>query len=141
MNANFAEYVTEEEKEYYIQNYLDEYEPKEFNKILYGLLNYKEKERVVDLEKEVTAEEVNQAFENAGLEGIIEVEHQPLVSVDFNTNPHSAIIDAKSTMVMSGNKVKVIAWYDNEWGYSNRVVDVAEQIGALLTSKETVSAS
>ena len=96
---------------------------------------------VVDLEKEVTAEEVNQAFENAGLEGIIEVEHQPLVSVDFNTNPHSAIIDAKSTMVMSGNKVKVIAWYDNEWGYSNRVVDVAEQIGALLTSKETVSAS
>lgn len=95
---------------------------------------------VVDLEK-VTAEEVNQAFENAGLEGIIEVEHQPLVSVDFNTNPHSAIIDAKSTMVMSGNKVKVIAWYDNEWGYSNRVVDVAEQIGALLTSKETVSAS
>ncbi|MDI1793594.1 type I glyceraldehyde-3-phosphate dehydrogenase, partial [Staphylococcus aureus] len=96
---------------------------------------------VVDLEKEVTAEEVNQAFENAGLEGIIEVEHQPLVSVDFNTNPNSAIIDAKSTMVMSGNKVKVIAWYDNEWGYSNRVVDVAEQIGALLTSKETVSAS
>lgn len=96
---------------------------------------------VVDLEKEVTAEEVNQAFENAGLEGIIEVEHQPLVSVDFNTNPHSAIIDAKSTMVMSENKVKVIAWYDNEWGYSNRVVDVAEQIGALLTSKETVSAS
>ncbi|HCY0816502.1 TPA: type I glyceraldehyde-3-phosphate dehydrogenase [Staphylococcus aureus] len=96
---------------------------------------------VVDLEKEVTAEEVNQAFENAGLEGIIEVEHQPLVSVDFNTNPNSAIIDAKSTMVMSGNEVKVIAWYDNEWGYSNRVVDVAEQIGALLTSKETVSAS
>ena len=58
---------------------------------------------VVDLEK-VTAEEVNQAFENAGLEGIIEVEHQPLVSVDFNTNPNSAIIDAKSTMVMSGIK-------------------------------------
>lgn len=57
------------------------------------------------------------------------------MSVDFNTNPNSAIIDAKSTMVMSGNKVKVIAWYDNEWGYSNRVVDVAEQIGALLTSK------
>lgn len=53
MNANFAEYVTEEEKEYYIQNYLDEYEPKEFKKILYGLLNYKEKERVVDLEKDI----------------------------------------------------------------------------------------
>lgn len=96
---------------------------------------------VVDLEKEVTADEVNQAFKNAGLEGIIEVEHQPLVSVDFNTNPHSAIIDAQSTMVMDGNKVKVIAWYDNEWGYSNRVVDVAEQLGELLKSKTTVSAS
>ncbi|MFZ8404086.1 type I glyceraldehyde-3-phosphate dehydrogenase, partial [Staphylococcus aureus] len=58
-----------------------------------------------------------------------------------NTNPHSAIIDAQSTMVMDGNKVKVIAWYDNEWGYSNRVVDVAEQLGELLKSKTTVSAS
>ncbi len=50
------------------------------------------------------------------------------MSVDFNTNPNSAIIDAKSTMVMSGNKRKVIAWYDNEWGYSNRVVDVADKL-------------
>lgn len=59
---------------------------------------------VVDLEKEVTAEEVNQAFENAGLEGIIEVEHQPLVSVDFNTNPNSAIIDANQQWSCQGIK-------------------------------------
>ena len=52
--------------------------------------------------------------------------------MDFNTNPHSAIIDTQSTMVIGDNKVKVIAWYDNEWGYSNRVVDVATQIGQLL---------
>jgi len=52
--------------------------------------------------------------------------------MDFNTNPHSAIIDTQSTMIMGDNKVKVIAWYDNEWGYSNRVVDVAEEIGQLL---------
>ena len=53
------------------------------------------------------------------------------MSVDFNTNPNSAVLDAQSTMVMGDNKVKVIAWYDNEWGYSNRVVEVAEQIGQL----------
>ncbi|MBO1198485.1 glyceraldehyde-3-phosphate dehydrogenase [Staphylococcus simiae] len=96
---------------------------------------------VVDLEQQVTAEAVNKAFENAGLEGIVEVEHEPLVSVDFNTNPHSAIIDAQSTMVMGNNKVKVIAWYDNEWGYSNRVVDVAKQLGQLMTSEKMVNAS
>ena len=49
------------------------------------------------------------------------MENAPLVSVDFNTNPHSAIIDAENTIVMDDHKVKVIAWYDNEWGYSNRV--------------------
>ena len=57
---------------------------------------------------------------------------RPLVSKDYNTNPHSAVIDAKNTMVMGDNKVKVIAWYDNEWGYSNRVVEVANQLGELI---------
>lgn len=94
---------------------------------------------VVDLEQDVTAEEVNQAFENAQLEGILDIEYEPLVSVDFNTNAHSAIIDGLSTMVMGDNKVKVIAWYDNEWGYSNRVVEVAAQIGDLLKNKETAN--
>src|SRR5699024_7347137 len=87
---------------------------------------------VVDLDTNVTAEQVNQAFKDNDLEGVIAVEDAPLVSMDFNTNPHSAIIDTQSTMIMGDNKVKVIAWYDNEWGYSNRVVDVAEQIGQLL---------
>ncbi|PTE43450.1 type I glyceraldehyde-3-phosphate dehydrogenase [Staphylococcus equorum] len=87
---------------------------------------------VVDLDTNVTAEQVNQAFKDNDLGGVIATEDAPLVSMDFNTNPHSAIIDTQSTMIMGDNKVKVIAWYDNEWGYSNRVVDVAEQIGQLL---------
>ncbi len=87
---------------------------------------------VVDLEKNVTVDEVNDAFRNAGLEGVLDVEDAPLVSVDFNTNPNSAVVDAQNTIVMGDNKVKVIAWYDNEWGYSNRVVEVAEQIGSLI---------
>lgn len=95
---------------------------------------------VVDLEKNVTVDEVNDAFRNAGLEGILDVEDAPLVSVDFNTNPNSAIVDAQNTIVMGDNKVKVIAWYDNEWGYSNRVVEVAEQIGELIEKVATVKA-
>ncbi|MCF7599351.1 type I glyceraldehyde-3-phosphate dehydrogenase [Staphylococcus pasteuri] len=95
---------------------------------------------VVDLEKNVTVDEVNQAFKNANLDGVLDVETEPLVSVDFNTNPNSAVIDAQSTMVMGDNKVKVIAWYDNEWGYSNRVVEVAEQIDKLIDSQSAVEA-
>lgn len=95
---------------------------------------------VVDLEKNVTVDEVNQAFKNANLDSVLDVETEPLVSVDFNTNPNSAVIDAQSTMVMGDNKVKVIAWYDNEWGYSNRVVEVAEQIGKLIDSQSAVEA-
>ena len=87
---------------------------------------------VVDLNDNVTAAQVNEAFEANDLQGVISTEDAPLVSMDFNTNPHSAIIDTQSTMVIGDNKVKVIAWYDNEWGYSNRVVDVATQIGQLL---------
>lgn len=87
---------------------------------------------VVDLNENVTVAQVNEAFEANDLQGVISTEDAPLVSMDFNTNPYSAIIDTQSTMVMGDNKVKVIAWYDNEWGYSNRVVDVATQIGQLL---------
>jgi len=53
---------------------------------------------------------------------------EPLVSKDFNGNPHSSIVDALSTMVIEGNMVKVVSWYDNEWGYSNRVVQLADYI-------------
>lgn len=83
---------------------------------------------VVDLKQDVTVDDVNDAFIHASkgaLKGILGFTTEPLVSVDFNTNPHSAIIDGLSTMVMGKRKVKILAWYDNEWGYSSRVVDLA----------------
>jgi len=86
---------------------------------------------VADLEKEVTAEEVNQAFNSAAqgaLKGILEYCQEPLVSIDFRGNPASSIVDAENTMVIGGNMVKVLSWYDNEWGYSNRIVDLISYI-------------
>ena len=94
---------------------------------------------VVDLKEDVS-EQVNDAFRNAGLDGILDVEDEPLVSMDFNTNPNSRVIDAQNTIVMDDNKVKVIAWYDNEWGYSNRVVEVAQQIAKLIGSENVAMA-
>ena len=93
---------------------------------------------VVDLKREVTVEEVNNAFiqaANGPLKGIMDYTTEPLVSVDFNTNPHSTIIDGLSTIVMDGTKVKVLAWYDNEWGYSCRVVDLATHVAANMKEK------
>lgn len=86
---------------------------------------------VAELDKEVTVEEVNTAFQEAAegsLKGILNYSEEPLVSSDYNGNPHSSSIDALSTMVMEGNMVKVISWYDNESGYSHRVVDLVEYI-------------
>ena len=82
---------------------------------------------VANLAKEVTVEQVNQAFKAAAegpLAGIMEYCEEELVSMDFKGNPASSIIDALSTMVIGGNMVKVIAWYDNEWGYSCRLADL-----------------
>lgn len=86
---------------------------------------------VADLKKKVTVEEVNEAFRKAAngeLKGILEYCDQPLVSSDFKGNPASAIFDALSTMVVDANLVKVLAWYDNEWGYSCRLADLAAYI-------------
>lgn len=86
---------------------------------------------VVEVEKDVTAEQVNEALRQAAegeLKGILNYSEEPLVSVDYNGDSHSSSIDALSTMVMEGNLVKVVSWYDNEWGYSNRVVDLAKYI-------------
>jgi glyceraldehyde 3-phosphate dehydrogenase len=86
---------------------------------------------VADLKKEVTAEQVNQAFKKAAdgpLAGILEYCEEELVSMDFKGNPASSIFDAPSTLVIAGNMVKVIAWYDNEWGYSCRLADLAAYI-------------
>ena len=63
------------------------------------------------------------------LKGILEYCDEPLVSIDFLGNPHSSILDAAQTKVMDGDFVKILAWYDNEWGYSNRVVDLALKMG------------
>ncbi|MCO4347965.1 glyceraldehyde-3-phosphate dehydrogenase [Staphylococcus agnetis] len=87
---------------------------------------------VVDLKQPVTKEEVNQLFRDHQLGGVIDIVNEPLVSDDFKTDSHSAIIDAQSTIVMGENKVKVLAWYDNEWGYSTRVVDVLQQIAKAI---------
>jgi glyceraldehyde 3-phosphate dehydrogenase len=87
---------------------------------------------VAELEKPVTAEEVNAALKAAAagpLKGILAYSDEPLVSKDYNGNPHSCIIDADSTMVVDGTQLKVIGWYDNEWGYSNRVIDLIVYIG------------
>jgi len=76
-------------------------------------------------------EQVNQAFQTAAegpLAGILEYCQEPLVSMDFKGNPASSIVDALSTMVIGGNMVKVLAWYDNEWGYSCRLSDLAAYI-------------
>ena len=90
---------------------------------------------VVDLvavsSKDVTAEEVNAALKSAAegrLKGILEFCEEPLVSVDFMSNPHSSIVDGLFTRVIGGNLVKVLAWYDNEWGYSCRLIDLAKFI-------------
>ncbi|MBU8880916.1 type I glyceraldehyde-3-phosphate dehydrogenase [Bacillus sp. FJAT-29790] len=86
---------------------------------------------VAELDKDVTAEEVNAALKEAAegeLKGILAYSEEPLVSSDYNGNASSSTIDALSTMVMEGSMVKVISWYDNETGYSNRVVDLVDYI-------------
>jgi glyceraldehyde 3-phosphate dehydrogenase len=87
---------------------------------------------VVDLtftaSRATTVEEVNAAIKAASegsLKGVLAYNEAPLVSIDFNHNPHSSIFDASLTKVMEGNLVKVLSWYDNEWGFSNRMLDTA----------------
>lgn len=89
---------------------------------------------VVELERDVTVDEVNAAVRKAAegpMEGVVEYSEEPLVSTDIIGNPHSSIFDAPSTQVLAGNTVKILSWYDNEWGYSNRVVDLIERLGSL----------
>jgi glyceraldehyde 3-phosphate dehydrogenase len=95
---------------------------------------------VVEVEKLTSKEEVNAAFKKAsqagGLSKYLAYTEMPLVSKDFNGDAHSCSFDALSTDVMEGNFIKVFGWYDNEWGYSNRVVDLA----AFIASKSLVAA-
>jgi glyceraldehyde 3-phosphate dehydrogenase len=88
---------------------------------------------VIDLEKETTAEEVNRAFKDAAheeLRGILAFCEEPLVSVDFKRNSNSSIVDAEYTKVIGGRMLKVLSWYDNEWGYSCRVRDLIKYIAS-----------
>lgn len=89
---------------------------------------------VAELDKDVTVEEVNAAMKEAAeseLKGILEYCEDPIVSVDVVDNPHSSIFDSLSTAVMDGNFVKVLSWYDNEWGYSVRTVDMVKKVASL----------
>ena len=90
---------------------------------------------VVELERNVTVEEVNEAIKKAAeneLIGIMEYTEDAIVSTDIIGNPHSSIFDASGTQVLGGNLVKVMSWYDNEWGYSNRVVDLIERLAEVI---------
>jgi len=90
---------------------------------------------VVELNQDVTIEQVNEAVRKAAegpMKGIVEYNTDPIVSTDIIGNPHSSIFDAAATQVMGGNLVKVMSWYDNEWGYSNRVVDLIERLGEVI---------
>lgn len=96
---------------------------------------------VVDVKCDVTIDEINNAFLSASqgaLKGILEYSTEPLVSIDYNTNSHSSIIDGLSTMVIGNRKVKVLAWYDNEWGYSCRVVDLVKYVGLQIFQKDKI---
>ncbi|WIV50435.1 ArsJ-associated glyceraldehyde-3-phosphate dehydrogenase [Marivivens sp. LCG002] len=99
------------------------------------LLNASLTDCVFEVERTTTVEEVNALFEKAAqgdLKGILGYETRPLVSTDYVNDARSSIVDAPSTMVINGTQVKIYAWYDNEWGYANRLVDVARMVGASL---------
>ena len=86
-------------------------------------------------EKEVTAEKINEAMSKAAkgeLRGVLDINAKPLVSKDFNHNPHSSIFDTTQTQVVKGKFSRVLSWYDNEWGFSNRMCDTAIQISSLI---------
>ncbi len=95
---------------------------------------------VVLLKKDVTVDEVNQVFKDAAAkpfyQGILDVTEEELVSTDFKGNSHSSIVDLPLTNVVGGNMVKVVAWYDNEWGYSNRLVELVADAGRAVQNQQ-----
>jgi len=99
------------------------------------LLNASLTDCVFEVSRDTDVAEVNRLLKAAaegGLNGILGYEERPLVSVDYLNDPRSAIVDALSTMVIDGTQVKILAWYDNEWGYANRLVELARKIAASL---------
>lgn len=100
------------------------------------LLNASLTDCVFEVARPTTAEEVNSllqaASETAPLQGILGYEERPLVSIDYKDDPRSAIVDALSTLVVDGTQVKILAWYDNEWGYANRMAELARKVALSL---------
>ena len=99
------------------------------------LLNASLTDFVFEAQRPVTVEEINGYFKAAAegeLRGILGYEERPLVSVDYVNDPRSSIIDAQSTMVINGTQVKIFAWYDNEWAYVNRMMDLARKVAGSL---------
>ena len=89
---------------------------------------------VVELKKETTADEVNAVIKAAAegpLKGVLEYCDEPIVSSDIVGNPASSIFDSLCTMVIDGNMLKIVSWYDNEWGYSNRTIDIMKKLAAM----------
>ena len=90
---------------------------------------------VFEVEKNTTVEQVNQLLKHASenyLAGILGYEERPLVSVDYKTDPRSCVVDALSTLVINGTQVKIFTWYDNEWGYVNRIAELAKKVAASI---------
>lgn len=108
------------------------------------LLNASLTDCVFEVARATTVQEVNALLEAAAagpLAGILGCERRPLVSVDFKDDPRSAIVDLPSTMVTDGTQVKILAWYDNEWGYANRLVELARTVAERLPDDERATAS
>ena len=107
------------------------------------LLNASITDCVFEVSRPTTVEEVNGLLEAAAggpLSGILGYERRPLVSVDFRDDPRSGIVDALSTMVTDGTQIKILAWYDNEWGYANRLVELARAVASSLPGEKHVAA-
>jgi glyceraldehyde 3-phosphate dehydrogenase len=108
------------------------------------LLNASLTDCVFEVGRPTSVEEVNallQAAAEGPLEGILGYETRPLVSVDFKDDPRSGIVDAPSTMVTDSTQVKVLAWYDNEWGYANRLVELARTVASALSAGEPATSA
>ncbi|HEX3517680.1 MAG TPA: ArsJ-associated glyceraldehyde-3-phosphate dehydrogenase [Solirubrobacteraceae bacterium] len=107
------------------------------------LLNASLTDCVFEVARPTTVQEVNGLLETAAtgpLEGIMGYERRPLVSIDFKDDPHSGTIDALSTMVTDATQVKILAWYDNEWGYANRLAELARTVALTLPGRESATA-
>ena len=103
------------------------------------LLNASLTDCVFEVQSPTSVEEVNRLLSDAAggpLDGILGYEERPLVSIDYKDDPRSGIVDALSTMVTDGTQVKVLAWYDNEWGYANRLVELARTVAVTLPTAE-----